>query len=230
VGAELPLGRRLGVPPPPAVVMIELAVLLAFVGPVVHKEMNMCGPKAILVAVVGSSLLGAVSRAQDTVVLVPAPATELEAMETNTGTVIVKGIALVGSMSIGGDVVSVICKEDTDAAASRKQYGISIKIAASNQLEARTIVDSDEMDSFLNAIDYLAKIDWSATSLTSFDAGYTTKAGFKISAFGSKGSGTIQFSMQAGHRKPILITAGQLGQFRGLIDQAKRKLDEARAK
>lgn len=68
----------------------------------------------MLAAVVGWSLLAVESRAQDTNAYAPAPATKLEALETNTGTVIVKGIAPVGSISVSAGLVSVTCKEDTD--------------------------------------------------------------------------------------------------------------------
>jgi hypothetical protein len=197
--------------------------------PTVQKEMNMYKSK-VLPAAVGCWLLLAVeSRAQDTNAYALAPATRLEALETNTGTVIVKGFAPVGSVSVSAGVVSVTCKEDTDTGAGRKEYGIAITVSVSNQFEDRAIVDYDEMDSLLNAIDYLSKIDWSVTSLISFDAAYTTKGGFRIAAFSSRRSGTIEFTIQSSHMsKGILLAPSQLGPFRGLIDQAKRKLDSIR--
>src|ERR1017187_352317 len=191
--------------------------------------MNMYKSPVVLAAIVGWSLLAVTSRAQNTDVYPPAPATALEILETNTGTVIIKGTSPIGSMSVNAVNVSVACKEDTDTSTQRKEYGIAISIKATGQLEDRTIVDYDEMDSLLKAIDYLNKIDWSVTPLTSFNAAYATKGGFRIAAFSSRRSGAIEFSLRSSRMsKGLLLTQSQLAQFRGLIDEAKRKLDEIR--
>lgn len=180
-------------------------------------------------AAVGWWLLAVTSSAQITEVYPPAPATTLEILETNTGTVIIKATAPMGSMSVNAVNVTVTCKEDTDTSTHRKEYGIAISLEATGQLEDRTIVDYDEMDSVLKAIDYLNKIDWSVTPLTGFNAAYATKGGFRIAAFSSRRSGAIEFSLRSGRMsKGLLITQSQLAQFRGLIDQAKRKLEEIR--
>jgi hypothetical protein len=191
--------------------------------------MVMYKSNVMLAVVVGWSLLAVESRAQETNAYPPAPATRLEVMETNTGTIIIKGTAPVGSVSVNAGSVSVTCKEDTDVSAGHKEYGIAITVSVANQFDDRTIVDYDELDSLLNAVDYLSKIDWTATSLASFNASYTTKGGFRIAAFSSKRASVIEFSIRGGHMgKGILLEQNHLAQFRGLIDQARRKLDSIR--
>jgi hypothetical protein len=186
--------------------------------------------KIVFAAVVGCSLLAAASRAQDTNAYAPVPATKLEIMETNTGMVLIKGTAPVGSISVSGGAVSVTCKEDTDTGAGRKEYGIAITVKAGSQSEDRTIVDYDELDSLLTAIDYLSTINWSATALSSFNAAYSTKGRFRIAAVGSKRLATIEFNLRGSHlSKSTPISPSQLAQFRALIDQAKRELDSIRS-
>jgi hypothetical protein len=166
-------------------------------------------------------------RAQETnVYLVSGPLTKLEALETNTDTVIIKGTALMGSVYLTGGQASVTCKEDIDLGGGHKAYGLAIDILANNQVEDRTIIDEEEIDSLLNAMDYFAKVDWSVTALTSFDAVYTSKAGFRIAVFSSKRTRTIEFRMRSGRMsKGILMAPSQLAQFRELVYQAKVKLD-----
>lgn len=169
--------------------------------------------------------------AQDTnVYLVLAPLTKLEALETNTGTVIIKSTALISSVYLTGGQVLVTCKEDIDLGANRKEYGLTIDFLVNNQVEDRTIIDDEEINSLLSAIDYLGKVDWSVTALTSFDAVYTSKAGFRIAVFSSKRTRTIEFRMRGGHMsKGVLMAPSQLAQFREVIDQAKTKLDSIKA-
>ena len=192
--------------------------------------MIMSKSNVVLAAIFSWSLLAVTSRAQETNAYAPVPTTKLEALEANTGTVIIKGFAPVGSISVSGEVVSVTCKEDTDIGTGRKEYGIAITIRPNNKFEDRMIVDYDELDSLINAIDYLSRIDWGVTSLPSFNAAYTTKSGFRISALCNKLTGKIEVSIRSSRTsKGAPVPPTQLAQFRALIDQAKSKLDSLRA-
>ena len=172
--------------------------------------------------------------AQSPVVYAPLPpSTKLEILETNTGIILIKATALVGSMSVDGAALTVTCKEDTDAGTGRKEQGIVLGVtsAQTSNLEDRTIVDYDELGSLLDAIDALAKIDWSVTSLSGFDAVYQTRGGFGVAAFSARRSGSIEYRVRSIRMgKGIVLGQSQLAEFRGLIDQARRKLDDLRAK
>jgi hypothetical protein len=188
----------------------------------------MCKSKIILIATVGA-FLSVVSRAQVTNLNLTAPATKLEALETNIGVVIIKGTAPVGSVSANEAVVSVTCKEDTDTSTNRKEYGILVGIKRGDQPEDRTVLDYDELESLLKAIEYFSTIDWQATALTSFDAYYVTKAGLRIAAFSSKRNGTIQVAMRSNRMgKGIVLSADQLAQFKWFVVSAQHKLDAIR--
>jgi hypothetical protein len=185
---------------------------------------------AIFVSVVGSALLTLPIRAQETNACPPFPATKLEAFETNTDTVIIRATALLGTVSAHGGGVVVRCREITDAGTGHRERGIVMDIAFDAQLEGTALIDYDELDSLLDGLDYLGKLDWSVTSLPDFGAVYTTKGGFRAEARGSRRTGSIEFAVRSTrvNAPRLSLSRDQLGQLRSLIDQAKTKLDSLR--
>src|SRR5437879_262429 len=132
--------------------------------------------KLIGLVTVVCSLLLAVARAQET----NAPLTILEAFEGQTGTVIIKGSAQIGSVSGQSGMVSVNCKESKDAGTGRKEWGIAIVRKEGEAPEDTIIIDYEELDSFLSGVDYISKVDYTVTPLPSFDAVYITRGGLRI--------------------------------------------------
>jgi len=159
------------------------------------------------------------------------PPTQLEAFEAQTGTVIIKGAAQIGSLDVGTANVIVISKESRDVSTGYKEYGMAIEADANNQRVWKKVVDYDEIDPLLSNLDYLAKIDYTVTALPTFVAGYATKSGFRVGAFTSQRRGAIQFFLQdySTNSARILITPTQLAQFQNLIEQARKNLDALRA-
>jgi len=182
---------------------------------------------AILVAVAGGSLLSDTARAQETNACLPLPATKLEAFETNTDTVIIKATAPIGTVTAHGGAVAVRCREITDAGTGRRESGIVVDIAFGGQLTAMILIDYDELDSLLDGLDYLGKLDWSITSLPDFSAAYTTKGGFRADARGSRRTGNIEFAVRSIRVSAprLALSRDQLGQLRNLVEQARTKLD-----
>jgi hypothetical protein len=160
------------------------------------------------------------------------PQTRLEAFATNTGTVIIKSTAEIGAIAASAGNVSVKCKEIDDTGTGRKEFGLAIDLTPNNQSRDARLIDYEEVDPLLNAVDYINKVDWSASSLNSFDAVYTTKGGFRIAAFSSKRSGFIEYSVRGASEGsiPILLSRNDLASFRNLLQQAKTKLDSLRGK
>ena len=162
-----------------------------------------------------------------------APRTELEAFEAQTGTVIIRGASQVGSVLGQTGAVSVRSKESKDTSTRSKVYGIAVGLSENNRPEDTTIIDYDELDSLLNGIDYITKLNRTVTTLPSFSAAYTTKGGLRIAAFSSNNRpGTIQAVLQSSHRikSRVLLAPDQLAKFRALVQQAKSDLDALRAK
>ncbi|MGA2029328.1 MAG: hypothetical protein ABSG87_04560 [Verrucomicrobiota bacterium] len=170
--------------------------------------------------------LAFVSRAQDAT---NAPKTEIESFELQTGTVIVKGLGEIGSVTTSTSVVSVRCKESIDENSGIKEYGIGVALT-SNQLHGFLVVDYDELDSLIRGLDFLGKITYDATALPSFDATFTTKSGLLIAAHSEQRQGAIQTFLQFADTPRIPLTSVQFSQFQNLIGQAKTSLDALKNK
>lgn len=172
--------------------------------------------------------------AQDTNSYAYAPATRLESFGTNTDTVVIKGSADVGVVQANAGTIALKCREISDASTARREVGVSVDLNHNQQQPERETryVDYDELEPLINAITYLNKVDWSVTSLNSFDAAITTRSGFRVAAFSSRRSGAIEFAVRtAGYGNPaILLSREQLAELRGLLEQARTKLDAIRPK
>lgn len=182
-----------------------------------------------LLAALGSLLLATLAQAQDT----NAPRTRLEAFEGQTDILIVRGAALVGEVHAGAGLVSVVAKESKIVSSGLKEYGVAIGVTkAANAPEDSTVIDYDELDSLISALDYVSVVNYSITSLPSFDAGFTSRGGLRVFAYTSlRRPGTIQAAVQGGHMANIrlLLAPAQLAQFTTLVRQAKAQLDTLRA-
>ena len=182
----------------------------------------------VLGLIVGCWLLPNSGRAQDT----NAPLTNIEAFEAQTGTVIVKGSVLVGTVSTQTGTVSVRAKESIEPDSGRKEYGIAVELKEGGRPEDTTMVDYDELDSFQNGIDYISKANHTMTTLPDYDVIYTTGGGLRLAVYTShKRPGAIQVALQsdrASHER-VLLSSDQLARFQNLIRQARSKLDSLRA-
>jgi hypothetical protein len=106
-------------------------------------------------------------------------------------------------------------------------HGVAVEVKEGDQREDTTIVDYDELDSFLTAIDYVSKVDYTATPLPAFEAVYATRGGLRIAAYSNRRSEGIQIAVQSSTLTTtrVLLSREQLAQFQLLIQQAKSKLD-----
>jgi len=155
------------------------------------------------------------------------PPTELETFEAQTGTVIVKGAGQIGSLAVDALTINVIGKESVNVSTGRRQYGMAVEVVANDQRAWKRVVDYDEMNSLINGLNYLARIDYKVTELPTFVAGYVTRSGLRVGAFTSQRRGVIQYFLQdySTNSPRILITPAQLSQFEDLVDQTRKNLD-----
>ena len=160
----------------------------------------------------------------------PIPMTRLESFDTNIAVVILKASTDVGSISSDAGMVGVKSKEMTDTSTGRKEQGIAIDITPKGQGRDALLVDYDELASLVAAIDYITKLDVTATPLSSFDAAYTTKGGFRIAALGTRNTGAIQFGVRDARfgSTPVTFSRDQMSRLSDLINQAKNILDSVR--
>jgi hypothetical protein len=198
------------------------------------EETNMRHTSAELFSLCVLSLSAFVhtASAQDTNAYAYAPATRLESFVTNTDTVVIRGSADIGLVTATTGTIALKCREASDTTTSRKEVGISIDLNHNQQGKETRYVDYDELEPLITALAYLNKVDWSVTSLNSFDASITTRSGFRSSAFSSKRSSAIEFALRTAGtgNPPILLSRDQLAEFRGLLEQARTKLDSIHQK
>lgn len=156
------------------------------------------------------------------------PLTKLEAMESQVGTVVVKSYTFIGSVSGLGGIALVTSYEFIDAQTGRKEYGIGVEVRETvrGEREGRTYVDYDEIDALVRGMDFIIKIDRSAT-LENFEAQYRTRGELAVSTF-IRPNGTLQAEVAIGlfRRAAITISTGKLADFRKMIADAKTALDK----
>jgi len=194
--------------------------------------MGNTSPKLICIFVLCTSAFIRPASAQDTNAYAYTPATRLESFATNTGTVVIRGSADIGVVQGSTGTIGLKCREASDASSGRKEVGISIDLNHNQQSKETRYIDYDELEPLIDALAYLNKVDWSITSLNSFDAAITTRSGFRASAFSSKRSGAIEFAVRTAGtgNPPILMSRDQLAELRGLLEQARTKLDSIHQK
>jgi hypothetical protein len=170
------------------------------------------------------------ARAQTTNYWPLLPQTKLEGFETNTGTLILKATAPIGTVAASTGELSVMCREVTDLGTRRREFGLVIAFAENSRADEMCLIDYDELDSLQDGLDYLNKVDWSVTPLPSFDAVYTTKGGFRIAAYGDRRRGGIGFAARNVRllAPALQLSHSQLGQLRSVLDEARNKLDSLR--
>jgi len=155
------------------------------------------------------------------------PKSRLEIFEANTSTVLIKGTDEIGAFpgKVGG--VTVKCRETKDVTTGQREFGMIVTVTQAEGIEDTTVVDFDELDGLLRALDYINRVEWSITSLGHFEASFTTKSGLKVASYSSRRTGTVECVVMSNRliRSRSFLTTTQLTQLRTLVDQAKTKLE-----
>jgi len=158
-----------------------------------------------------------------------APATKLEAFQSRTGIVLIRGYSSAGTLSGLGGTVEVDAREFRDGSNpnSAKTTGISISIKETGRLERQntSYIDSDEVDSLVKGIEYISKVGKEVTKLDQFEVDYRTKGDLRITVFNER-SGGLSAAISSGTigKTQVFIALADLDKLRGLILAAKSKL------
>ncbi len=155
------------------------------------------------------------------------PKSRLEIFEANTSTVLIKGTDEMGAVAGKVGVVTVKCRETKDVSTGQREFGVIVTVTQAEGIEDTTVVDFDELDGLLRALDYINKVEWSITSLGHFEASFTTRSGLKVSSYSSRRTGTVEAFVMSNRlmRSRSFLTPTQLSQLRTVIDQAKTRLE-----
>lgn len=159
-----------------------------------------------------------------------APKTKMEAFQAQTGSVVVKGYTDIGKVSSLG-TVEVTAMEFADVSSSKKISGIVIEVTESGRLENsdRAFIDYDEIPDLLKGLDYVSRATTKITNHPMFEATYSTKGDFKITAFSNR-KGEVSAVVQSGSFRParIFLELNKLAELRGLIEKAKSIVESKR--
>jgi hypothetical protein len=96
-------------------------------------------------------LLASLAAAQDTNWV----RTQIGLFEARTNVVILKAYGQIGSIALGQGQLSLRYKRTSDLNTGEKVYGLSIAFETSQYLPEIEYVDDDEIDSLVQAVDYL---------------------------------------------------------------------------
>jgi hypothetical protein len=173
-----------------------------------------------------SSLISHAANLKDEI---PAPKTKLEEFSAKTGAVIVRGFEEIGTISgIYNTSIKVEAKEFVNVSTGKKEYGITIEVKkedGSYDKESTSYIDYDEISSLISGIDYISKVNKSATKFSNFQADYNTKGDFKISTFST--GNKIMVGIESGRIGSVsaYYNLASLPQIRDIIEKAKNKID-----
>ncbi|MGO8934456.1 MAG: hypothetical protein ACLPLZ_08730 [Terracidiphilus sp.] len=163
----------------------------------------------------------------------PESKTKIEAFQAKTGTVIVTGFTTMGEVKgeFGKGDVTVEAIEFIEANSGTKVFGIRIDVSQGDEIDTQSIsfVDADEIDSLLKGIDYIAKVDKSATKMNDFQADYKTRGDLTISTF-SEANGSIGVAVKSGDigLSRVFLNSDGLTSLRALIVQAEAQIGSSR--
>lgn len=159
------------------------------------------------------------------------PRTKLEALEMKYETVLIKGFTRITTVEISG--VRIDAVEWRDPRNSARAAGITISLTASGERAAdrprenRALIDYDEIEPLLNAIDTLSKMGETVTKLTSFEARYKSLGDLEMVVFRQTRSGNA-VTLTAGicDRVTQVLTLDEFAKVRAMLAEAKMRLDE----
>jgi hypothetical protein len=114
------------------------------------------------------------------------PATKLEAFMAQDGAVVIRGSSRVGGVrGEPGCVVAVESKEVKIVGSGERALGITVEV---RRLDGRdpgrtSYVDFEELPSLLSGLEYMGRLERSASSLDQLEADYRTKGGLAVTLY-----------------------------------------------
>ncbi len=164
-----------------------------------------------------------------------APATKLEEIQDRLEQVIYKGFLSVGIVSGRNGSAEVNALELHINSEPARATGIAIQLADSTQggIEIQSFIDYEEIDPLIRGLDLVARVDDTISRAPNFSASYRTRDDFGIVVFKQTRSGIavkLENSSLNGSggidRATIYVTLDELNKLRGMILEAKQRLDE----
>jgi len=158
------------------------------------------------------------------------PRTKLEALEDRHSTVVIKGFTRITTVEVRGIRIDAVEMRELGNVSRAKGLIIVLRDDANERPDDnRAFVDYEEIDSLLNAIDAISRVDETATKLAGFEARYKTLGDLEISVFRQTRSGNAVM-MRTGicNRATASLSLDEFAKIKAMILDAKTRLDEIR--
>jgi hypothetical protein len=160
------------------------------------------------------------------------PRNKLEDFEGRVQTVLVRGRHWVGTIKAQNGSARVEATEIRDSTTSESASGAVVTIVAEGApaAEIRSLIDYDEIDPLVKAMDAAAKAGDNVTKLSHFEVRYRTKGDFEIMVFKQLENNVIAASIEGGFfdRSRLYLSIDDLVKLRWMIAQAKDQLDQVK--
>ena len=160
------------------------------------------------------------------------PRNKLEDFEGRAETLLIKGRHWVGTLRTQNGTARVEATEIRDTTASTTASGVVITIVADGGPpgEIRGLIDYDEIDLLLKAMDTALKAGDGISRLSHFEVRYRTKGDFEVMVFKQMENNAIAAAIEGGFfdRSRLYLTLDELTKLRWMISQAKDQLDQAK--
>ena len=164
------------------------------------------------------------------------PRTRLEELDDRHNSVLIKGFTRITTVEVRGVRIDAIEMRDTrkTPVASGVLFAKGIVVVLLREggdrpEDNRAFVDYEELDSLLNGIDVISRVDETATKLAGFEARYKTNGDLEIGVFRQTRSGTaVIISTGICDRTQQTLSLDDLGKVKAMIQEAKARLDEIR--
>lgn len=157
------------------------------------------------------------------------PRTKLEALEDRHSTVLIKGFTRITTVEVRGVRLDAVEMRELGNVGRAKGVVVVLREAGERPNENRAFIDYEEIDSLLNAIDAVARVDETATKLAGFEARYKTLGDLEIGVFRQTSRGTaVVMTTGLCDRATLTLSLDDLGKVKAMIQEAKMRLDEIR--
>ena len=157
------------------------------------------------------------------------PRTKLEALDDRHSTVILKGFTRITTVEVRGIRLDAVEMREMGNVARAKGLVVALREGGERPEDNRAFVDYEEIDSLLNAIDVISRVDETATKLVGFEARFKTLGDLEISVFRQTRSGNaVVMSTGICNRATTAMSLDDLAKVKAMIQEAKARLDEIR--
>ena len=163
------------------------------------------------------------------------PLTKLDQVDSRRSHLIVRGSTHIMTLQARGGSIRVDAIELKDETDQTTTSGVLLELnepkpqTPNTADDARTYIDYDEIDGLIKSWDVVAKADETITRLADFEARFRTRGDLEIAVF-RQTPGGVAAAVTSGlcDRVRVLLSLDELSRLRGMVRQARARLDEAK--